>query len=259
MSFKPALLSGEITLPELFRWGAKKGFDWVEVRDFELNFSEADLRSIKTDAEGCGLRVHYAWDSTSVCNVEDCERFFRGIRNAAFFGEVTCSRVVIAPEKMDAANGKVGYSAGEFQTLEKQIRSYIAYAETLGVTLVFENSLEPLDGFEAFLEAVPAMQMTLDTANTFNDANTGEQLEWSRFRDFVLRRKDQIPYVHLKSSLNGQTCPDLLENGDVPLVELLPTLNSSAWLCVELPADDSLESCFRRLEEGAELVHRCFV
>ncbi len=254
MTFKSALLAGEITLPELFEWGAQKGFDWVEVRDFELSFTETELLAIKIDAKRCGLRVHYAWDTTSVYKVEDRERFLQGIRNAAFFGEGTCSRVVIAPELMNPAQGKVGYSAAEFQVLVEYIREYIQYAEARGVILVFENSVEPIDGFEALLSAVPQMRMTFDTANTFNEANTGEPLTWPQLKAFTVRRKEQIPYVHLKSFKDGATQPELLSDGEVPLEELLLLLDTTAWLCVELPADDQLSSCLERVENGLRRV-----
>lgn len=251
MTFKPALLAGEIRHSELFAWAAEQGFGWVEVRDFELDFSQEQLQTIMDAATACGLRPHYAWDTTSLFPEEDQARIRRGIDNAALFGEGTCSRIVIAPELM--AN-QTGYTAEEFQALEKHIREAVTYAMERGVTLVFENSQETLDGFEAFLEAVPEMRMTLDTANTFNDENTGEALVWPAFREFIIRRKGQIPYVHLKSSREGKTVPDLLENGDVPLAELFPLLQASAWLCVELPTEGTLASTFKRVQTGKKLV-----
>ncbi len=254
MTFRPALLAGEITLPELFEWGAEKGFNWVEVRDFKLSFSETELLAIKTDAGRCGLRVHYAWDTTSAYKAEDRERFLQGIRNAAFFGDGTCSRIVIAPELINAGEGKIGYSRAEFQSLEKHLCEYCRYAADRGVTLTFENSLETLSGFEAFLDAEPEMRMTLDTANTFNSENTGAELTWPAFREFIIRRKGQIPYVHLKSSRDGVTVPDLLENGDVPLAELIGLIQQDAWLCVELPMHENLSFCMSRVSAGRSLL-----
>ncbi len=256
MTFKPALLAGEVTLPQLFEWGAGQGFGWVEVRDFELSFSESELKAIKVDAARYGLRVHYAWDSTSVYEQGDRERFFKGIQNAAFFGEGTCSRVTIAPELIHAEQGKIGYSAEEFQVLSERISEYSRYAAERGIVLAFENSLEPLNGFEALLSAVPEMRMTFDTANTFNEVNTGKPLSWIQLRDFTRRCAHQIPYVHLKSFKNGETCADLIPDGEVPLAELIPLLNRDAWLCVELPADESLASCRQRVETGLALVLR---
>lgn len=255
MSFKPALLSGKVTLSDLFAWGATQGFGWVELRDFELNFSQSRLLAIKADAESHGLRVHYAWDSTSVYEVEDRVRFFQGIDNAALFGEGTCSRVVVAPELMCADRGKIGYSTKEFQVLTRRIHEYNLYAVARGVILVFENSLEPIGGFDALLAAVPGMRMALDTANTFNEVNTGMPLTWTQLKTFAFRRNGQIPYVHLKSSINGETCPDLLADGDVPLFGLCRLLNEGTWLCVELPADESLSSCFERVKNGFTLIH----
>lgn len=259
MTFKPALLAGEVSLSQLFEWGMKSGFGWVEVRDFNLHFTQDQLRQIKKDADRWNLRVHYAWDSTSVYNPEDCARFEQGICNAAFFGEGTCSRIVIAPELMAPDDGKVDYSAEESKVLISRLREIARFAADVGVIPVFENSGETVPGYDALLEAVPEMRMTLDTANSFNETNTGAPLRWPEFRDFIVRRCGQIPYVHLKSSLNGKTCFDLLETGDMPLGELFLILNEEAWFCVELPSNESLESCFRRLEAGAELVRRFIV
>jgi sugar phosphate isomerase/epimerase len=258
MTFKPVLLAGGVSLQGLFEWGAERGFDWVEVRDFDLSFSEADLLKVKSDAERCGLRVHYAWDGTSIYPAEDLERIFGGIRNASLFGEGTCSRIVIAPELICAAEGKMNYSAQESDQIITHLGEIVRYASRHGVILVFENSLETVGGFEFLLDAVPEMRMTLDTANTFNADNTGESLEWPRFKEFICRRKEQIPYVHLKSSVAGETVPDLLEGGDVPLAGLLSLLDANGWLCVELPADDRLSSCLARLESGLKLMrHLC--
>ncbi|MEI8205391.1 MAG: sugar phosphate isomerase/epimerase [Kiritimatiellales bacterium] len=256
MTFKPSLLAGEISIPQLFEWGAGKGFDWVEVRDFELTFSEPELLAIRADAKRQGLRVHYAWDATSVYEVKDRERFFKGIRNAALFGEGTCSRVMIAPELIHAEQGKIGYSAEEIPVLTARIREYGQYAVKYGVILAFENSKEPIAGFEDLLEAVPAMRMTFDTANTFNQETIGVPLSWAQLKNFVLRRAGQIPYVHLKSFKNGQTQSGLIADGEVPFAELLPLLSEDAWLCVELPADDSFSSGMERVGSGLKLVSR---
>ncbi|MEI8205759.1 MAG: TIM barrel protein [Kiritimatiellales bacterium] len=247
-------------MSELFKWGVKQGFNWVEVRDFELNFSETELLTIKTAAKRCGLRVHYAWDTTSVYKIEDRERILKGICNAALFGSGTCSRIVIAPELMNPAAGKSGYSVAEFQVLTKNIREYVQYANERGVTLVFENSLEPIDTFEALLENLPDMRMTFDTANTFNEANTGATLSWPQLKAFTARRKEQIPYVHLKSFKDGVTQSELLPDGKVPLKELMSLLDPTAWLCVGLPSNDQLSSGLERVANGLRLVKslECF-
>lgn len=256
MTFKPALQAGTLDLPELFQWGADRGFSWVEVRDFDSDFSEDQVRQIRMLAEDCGLRPHYAWDSTSLFAGTDQERIRKGIERAALFGAGTCSRIVIAPERIGAETGTVDYSAADLAIISGHIRDTIAYAVGRGVIPVFENSVETLRGFDALLEDIPEMRMTLDSANSFVAENTGEPLTWPMFRDFIIRRRDRIPYVHLKSSRSGTVVPELLENGDVPLAELLSLLNETAWLCVELPAEGTPACCFQRLEDGFERVRR---
>jgi hypothetical protein len=79
-------------------------------------------------------------------------------------------------------------------------------------------------------------------------------LNWAELRGFIIRRKAQIPYVHLKSSLNGETQLDLLAQGDVPLAEFFPLVAENAWLCVELPMSEVLSSCMRRVADGLAMV-----
>jgi len=261
ITFKPALLEGRISLPDLFDWGREQGFDWVELRDFTLSFSEAELLQARQAAEACGLRVHYAWDAVSVHAAADRDRFLKGLRNAALFGPGTCSRVGIAAECIDAAGGRKGYSAAEFEVLTRHIREYTAYAEERGVVAAFENGMEPLRterayGLEDLLEAVPAMRMTLDIANTFNAENTGEPLDGPQFLAFVDRYKERFPYVHLKSWKDGRLHDGLLAEGEVRLADLFPRLMPEAWLCVELPMSDSPESGFVRVAAGLETVRR---
>ncbi len=254
MTFKQVLLAGEITLDELMSWGSTQGFGWIELRDFDLDFTVECLREAKAAADRAGLRVHYAWDGACAGDL-DPARFFRGIRNAALFGPGTCARVVLAPEAVERANG--AYPKRELDRLGSRLEEYMGAAADHGITLVFENSAETIAGFEALLDRVPGLNVALDTANCFAAAAAaGAPLSWSELKGFVRRRSGQIPYVHLKSSIAGTVQPELLDHGDFPLGELLPLLPENVWRCVELPADGDLQSCVARVARGLGALRR---
>jgi len=253
-TFKKVLLTGKITLDEVLEWGAQQSVEWIELRDFNLDYTQDELLEAKAAAERLNLRLHYAWDTTCFHNSADRDRIRKGIENATLFGEGTYSRVVVAPSLIDAANGKPGYSGEEFDVIVRNIREHIDAAEKSGVNLAFENSLETLPAFEALLEAIPEMRMTFDIANIFNRAGTGGETTWPHLREFTLRRKHQAPYIHLKSCKNGVVQKELLSHSDVPLPELLPCLHEEAWLCVEVPPTGDPDCCKKRVKDGLELV-----
>ncbi len=252
-TFKEVLLTEKTTLNEVLEWGAQQSVDWIELRDFSLDYTTDELLKAKATAERLNLRLHYAWDTTCFHSPNDHHRIRKGIENAALFGNGTCSRVVIAPDLIDAANGKSGYSNEEFEVIVCNIREHIDTAKENGVHLVFENSLETINEFDALLEAIPDMLATFDIANFFNHKETGAEETWADLKTFSIRRKHQLPYVHLKSCKNRVLQQELLRDGDVPLDELFNHLHENAVLCVELPLSYDLDCCNRRVKNGLDL------
>jgi sugar phosphate isomerase/epimerase len=255
MTFKQPLQRGAVSLEALFARGRELGFGWVELRDFDLAYSESELLAARALARRLGLRVHYAWDGPALA---DHAAYNRALHRAALFGPGVCSRVVVAPELIRPAAGKAAYDEGELISIVALLHPRVAAAARLGITLVFENSLEPLFstptrlGFDCLLAALPEMRMTLDTGNPCNAATMVQPVPGDEVLAFARRWSGRIPYLHHKSTCAGVLQSELRADGDVPLPELLAGLSPETWHCVELPGDESTESGWRRLAAGLE-------
>lgn len=249
-SFLPALSQKQITLEGLFRWAAQKGFSWIELRDPDVSMDSEKLSSLKALADSLSLRVHYAWNNPDLTR-ED-RSFERGIRNAAVFGRGTCCRVVLAP---GAIKGKKRYDPQDLAEICGRACEYGDLARRDGVTLCFENSMEPLEEMEKILLQCPNVRTALDAAN-FTSRDTAVRPEQEELLGYIRRRTAQIPYYHMKMTRQHEVLPSIEADGDFDVFAVIDALsaNRDVLVCLELPPADHLSEIQLHVERSIETI-----
>ena len=239
-----------ISVKDLIEWAADQGFKWVEVRDPQIKMSKEYLKIIKNQAEHLGIRIHYAWDGTNILNADHEYSIRKGIENAEIFGKDTMSRIVIAPSNITEEESKLGYSADEFLQVSKTISKYNKIAASHGVTLVYENSVEPIlgdkklyFGMTEIMKENPEMKITFDPANSMCKDNARVPAKEGQVVSFSKNYSNQIPYIHIKSTEGNILQSNLLLKADFDILEILSILNDSTLACVELPPETDLRLC----------------
>lgn len=259
-TYKKILEKKEITMRELLTWAAGRGFSWLEVRDPDVLMTKEELLDLKNLAEKLDMRLHYSWDNEDL--FVELPAFEKGMENAAVLGEGTCCRVLLAS---NAVKGKKGYSKEEIEKLVPIIKKYVRQADKLGITLCFENSMEPIkgDGKEYYgmtelLEMCDGMCSTFDAANFTNQTtlvNPDEEELAAYYQTF----SERIPYFHMKVTRKHELLDALETEADFDVFRLLDLFsqNEKMLVALEIPQQPDLirmtemvEKSIQVLEEG---------
>jgi sugar phosphate isomerase/epimerase len=249
-TFAPFLARGLCSLDDLVRWAAEIGFDWMELRDSRADSEPKELERLKRVAAQSGLLLHYAWDGTNVLDRGDRELFTRGLAKAGIFGEGVYSRITIAGKVIKDSKLKVGYSRGEYDEICRILAVYIREAAAAGVSLVFENSHEPIVGdgatywgIQELLDGVPSMRLAFDPANALNEAGVHMRLGWSDMLAFYRKNGGRIPYSHIKSIRGGKILHELMITETAERECLRCIMREVAYGCLELPEFENFDLC----------------
>ena len=258
-TYKQVLASGELTMRELLCWAAGRGFSWVEVRDPEVKMSREELLDLKELAEKWNLTIHYSWDNADI--LQEDERFYRGMENAALFGTGTCCRVLLAPETV---KGQKGYTRGHLEQILPVLQKYVNRSKELGICLCFENAMEPIFGdgctyygMAELLEQCPEMCVTFDAANATNCTtcvNPSEEELLAYYRRF----SDRIFYFHMKSTREHVLLDTVELDGDFHLSALLDAFsaNPDMKICLEIPQQPDLVKMTEAVERSLDVLAR---
>lgn len=255
-SFAPALKQGQITLEDLLKYFAEKGFSWVELRDQDGNMTAQQCEAVRSYAQELGLSVHYAWNNVDIIR-EDLQFFEARMACAAVFGSGRFCRIAIAPELL---KGKYGYSEADLELVVPQLEKLIGVADKYGVTLCFENALEPIMGsadawgMEKLYGIIPNLHSTLDAAN-FTYQVKDNQITTEDLLGYYERNRERIPYYHMKTSRQRKEAAPYLENdGDFTLARLLGAFDRKTMICLELPPQQNLEDICANVEQSLKLL-----
>jgi sugar phosphate isomerase/epimerase len=229
-TFLRCLNNGECTEADILRFSARSGFAWVELRDKGFHLQDGELARLRNLGDQLGLRLHYAWDCAEGLSPTQ-EMYAAVLARAAAFGAGTQVRVILPPVGID-------------------LPGLIRRAGDLGIVLAFENAYESPDAFSAFLRANPTMAMTFDPSNFLCVPS-----EPKRVRLFFEDHRDRIPYIHIKCTQSGILVPDFIEGGDMDW-ETFP-FDPQRWFCIELPAEQGLESTFARVLHAKDRIIAC--
>ncbi|MGI6031399.1 MAG: sugar phosphate isomerase/epimerase family protein [Eubacteriales bacterium] len=253
-SFESPLRQGQISLQEWFCKAAERGFSWVELRDQQVELTPVQCQEIQRWAQQLHMRVHYAWNNENV--TQEDQVFERALKNAAEFGPGVLSRIVLAPGWV---SGRPGYPLTRLEELCDSVNRRIRQAWEKGVTLCFENSMEPIGGreegagMEELFHGCPDMVTAMDAANfttqvTGGFATTGELVE------YIGRNPQRIPYFHLKTACGHRPVPDIQLEGDFSLRPLLQALGNDPqrWICLELPAQENLQQVWDNVDRSIQ-------
>lgn len=259
-TYKKILEKKEMTMRELLTWAAGRGFSWMEVRDPDVRMTKEELLDLKSLAEKLDMGLHYSWDNEDL--LVELPAFEKGMENATVLGEGTCCRVLIASH---AVKGKKGYSKEEIEKLVPIIKQYVSRADELGITLCFENSMEPVkgDGKEYYgmtelLEMCDGMCSTFDAANFTNQTtlvNPDEEELAAYYQTF----SEKIPYFHMKVTRQHELLDALETETDFDVFRLLDLFsrNEKMLVALEIPQQPDLirmtemvEKSIKVLEEG---------
>jgi sugar phosphate isomerase/epimerase len=247
-TFAKVMKERSVSLPGILTWAAAQGFGWVEIRDPMAEMEEKQLRELDAACDQMGLGVHYAWDGTDLLSPSDEELFKRGLRNASRFRTARYARVTIAGNVLKADPTRKGYSREEIRRISQRIAAYGHAAESSGITPVYENSYEPLNGdgqsfygIVELLQSAKEMSLTFDPANFLNLKSPRQAPSLDTLVEFYRQFSHRIPYVHLKSVGNDGLLPTLrIQDGlEADYIHLM--WQQTKLLCIELPETDDVE------------------
>lgn len=248
-SFSSCLSSGEITLKEIIKWAFEMGFSWAEVRDPHMCMDREMLKDLKNTGDEVNMKLQYAWDNTDVLNTGD-EIFMKGFENAAVFGEGSQCRISISPKLITDIEGKIGYTADEFEAIVSKIERYHKYASDNKIVESYENSFEPLKGdgksyfgMSELLSRCSVLNTTFDPSNFTNRQNARVNPTHEELLNYYRAYYKQIPYCHLKMTKCNTLLPTVECSGDYNLKIFIEEFakNPEMLLCLELPSQDRLD------------------
>lgn len=181
------------------------------------------------------------------------------MEHASIFGTGTCCRVLIAS---NAVSGKKGYSRSEIERIVPIIQKYTDRADDLGITLCFENSMEPIQGdgkgyygMSELLDLCKKMSSTLDAANFTNHTtvvNPDEEDIIAYYQKYV----DQIPYFHMKVTKNHILMDTVEKGADFDIFRLLNIFskNKEMLVALEIPQQADLISMTAAVERSIKVL-----
>lgn len=247
-TFMNQLASGEITTEAAVGWAATTGFAWVEVRDRNLCMDKPFLSRLNRLASASGIKLQYAWDGGNLLEPGDEDIFKMGIENASAFGKGVLSRITIAASRIANIPGKKGYSRSEFAEVCKVIGKYHKLAAEKDVTIVYENSVEPpwgdgetYFGIGEILTANKDIKLAFDPSNFLTKQSVRVLPEWEEAEAFFRKFREQIPYIHIKSTKDNVLQEELILDGDADILNLLRSAAPDTYICIELPTISDLE------------------
>jgi sugar phosphate isomerase/epimerase len=222
---------------------------------------EKQLRELDATCGALGLGVHYAWDGSDLLSSSDEELFKRGLRNASRFRAARYARITIAGGVFKAGPSRKGFMQEEIRFLAQRVAEYARAAEAFGITPVYENSYEPLNGdgqsfygIAELLESAKGMKLTFDPANFLNLKSPRQAPSLDAVVEFYMRFSDRIPYVHLKSVGGGGLLPTLeIKDGrEADYIRLMA--KQKKLLCIELPETDEVEKGKRNIVDARDRI-----
>lgn len=258
-TFSKAIKSGTCSQRDVIEWAAGQGFAWIEIRDFDLSMARDEVRALAGVARGCGILMQYSWDGTDLV-IDPRESMEKGMDNASECGPGSMARVAIAPKYLQD-RASPGYPEEVFEELLPRIGRLVSGAKDRGLTMVFENSFEPLRGcpgryrgMQDFIDAVPGFRMTFDPANALNAAQSRVTQTWSEALEFYNRNVEAVPYMHLKSTLGSVLQERIISGGDIAFGAFISRFPVSAMVCIELPACNDSSTAQARILEAREVL-----
>jgi sugar phosphate isomerase/epimerase len=247
-TFAKVMREGSVSLTGILTWAAAQGFGWVEIRDPMAEMDEKQLRELDAACDQMGLGVHYAWDGSDVLSPSDGELFKRGLRNASRFRTARYARITIAGNVFKADPSRKGYEREEIRLISQRVAEYARASEGFGITPVYENSYEPLNGdgqsfygIVELLQSAKGMSLTFDPANFLNLKSPRQAPSLDSLVEFYTRFSSRIPYVHLKSvGVGGLLATlEIQDEREAACIHLM--WQQTKLLCIELPETDDVE------------------
>jgi sugar phosphate isomerase/epimerase len=263
-TFMKFIKNDEITNEQIIKWAHDYGFSWVELRDPGVSMNKEYLRQLKDVGDILNIRLHYAWDCNDLLHPNDAI-FFSGIERACIFGEKTYSRVLIAPDSIKNIADKKGYTQAEFQQILPMIEKYTTYAAEKGIIVCFENAFEPVhgDGCEYFgmrelLDKARGMKTTFDPGNFTNQMQSRALPTASAVLEYACNYKEQIPYFHIKTTLDYNLLPYVDHTKDFDMAAIFVEMANvqNVLFCLELPASKTLTDTKENIIESVEFLQK---
>jgi len=258
-TFAKVMREGSVSLAGILTWAAAHGFGWVEIRDPMAGMEEKQLRELDASCDQMGLGVHYAWDGSDLLSPSDEELFDRGARNAARFRTARYARITIAGNVFKTEPSRKGLTREEIRRISQRVAAYARAAEGFGITPVYENSYEPLNGdgqsyygIVELLQSAEEMSLTFDPANFLNLKSPRQAPSLDALGEFYRQFSHRIPYVHLKSVGDGGFLPTLKiqDGGEADCIHLM--WQQTKLLCIELPETDDVEEGKRNILDARD-------
>lgn len=247
-------------------YAAEKGYSWIELRDPDAVLTLDECKQIAALAEEKHIQIAYA-NQRGLLDEDFWEIFDRGVVNATVFVGPGTIRVLASGKELSENPEKNGWTNEEFQQLVGNADRAARIAAEHDLQLVVENGGEPLVGDgETFYGTVDFFKAVsdqvgwqFDTANFFSGARISATADQAG--TFLKDHVDNLFYVHLKSSLNNQAQPVLVDNPlDFDVIFAALSQYNVPFVAIELLAIEDVDEIYTNLDRSVDyLKQRGFI
>lgn len=222
-------------LPEALRWIKSLGIDRVEVDGNPV----LDTATLKAQLDDAGLGVSSVYAFFDWGRHPEDQKDFRLLRTAQVLGSplvMPIPGLYASEDPEEKKREDEGFLAG--------MQRMVAESSACGLTATiepFDNARSPIAtiaGMQRFLDAVPALAVTLDTGNfrfSAEDVLEAQQLFGPRIvhvhlKDRLLSRPDGMPEENgLRAADGAVLWPCAVGDGDLPLPRVIRGLQQARY------------------------------
>lgn len=242
----------------LIDYAADQGFAWLELRDPDAVLTLEESKEIAEYAQSKGIDVIYAIQK-GLLDEDFWSTFEKGVKNAAVFGGQKVIRSLASGAEFTNDESKKGWTQEELEKVVQMADSAATIAQMNDLQYVIENGTEAFFGngtqyygiADVFSRVSEKVGWQFDTANPFSVSRTHSTPD--SIKAFFQEHIDNLYYIHLKSSQNGEAQPALTDN-PLALEEVFQILseNKVPYIAIELQAVDSQDQVYTNMQQSIE-------
>jgi sugar phosphate isomerase/epimerase len=237
-------------LTEIIEYGAKEGYQFVEIRDQFVDLSTDDCKALADVAKKNNVDLVYVFNSNPL-DPGFFDLFERALSNVLVLPGPGILRSLASKTEFDADAARKGWSKAELTRIASISENCAAICKSKNLRFVFENSREAFfgDGSTYFgltdlFASTTGPGLQLDIANLFmNSSRVVNDPEM--ILEYLPVLGNRWVETHLKTVHNGEPQPVLADNpiSVVKILELMHKQNIK-YVALELAAVESKQQCF---------------
>jgi sugar phosphate isomerase/epimerase len=257
-NFLKAMPLNVTSLTEIIGYGAKEGYQFVEIRDQFVDLTTDDCRALAEVAKKNNVDLVYVFNSNPL-DPGYYPLFERALSNVLVLPGPGILRALASKTEFDTDPARKGWSKDELLRIAAISDNCSAICKSKNIQFVFENSREAFFGdgstyygLTDLFASTTGPGLQLDIANLFmNSSRVTNDPE--KILKYLPGLGNRWVETHLKTVHNGEPQPVLADNpiSVVRILELMRKQNVK-YVALELAAVESKQQCFDNHAESIQ-------